>query len=1120
MNGYECLESNYHYILNNDIDLSEYLASSENGWEPIGTYYNRFDSKLNGNGHKVSGLWINTPYEGNVGLFGGVGVSGEIKDIIVEIDDTKGGIKGSSTVGGLVGYNEGIISNSQVTGNVSGEFSIGGLIGHNNGIISNSHATGSVTGDESVGGLTGRNTSDGSINSSHATGSVTGNEYVGGLVGENGGGTISNSYATGSVEGTNNVGGLVGINGDEWNYPSSKIYESYATGSVEGNYNVGGLVGINLDNCQINNSYATGSVSGEFGIGGLVGMNVSEINNSYATGSVSGEFGIGGLVGDDGNAGTTNYSYYDSEITELNDEGKGEGKTTADMKKKDTYIDWDFNNIWAITNTENNGYPILKWQPYKINLENANVSSIPSQTYTGSKIEPAFTVTLDGTLLTKDIDYIVSHYDNNINVGTAKITIDGIGNYLGSIEAYFEIIAKTITITGITASSKEYDGNTTADVAGIAAVNDVIDGDKVFVINGTASFANKNVGIGKTVTFVNFTLGGADAGNYELSAQPSGTANITAKPVTITGLTANNKVYDGNTNATFTGTAAVSGKISSDAVTITNGTAKFNDKNVGDNKTVIFTGFSISGTDAGNYTLSQPSGTANITTPKSVTITGVTVANKVYDGTDIATITGTTISGVIGSDNVTVINGNATFSSKRVNTGKQVTFTNFALDGKDAGNYTLSAQPTRITTGVITAKSVTITATANNKVYDGKTDATIGTSTINGKIDGDAVTVANGSASFDNANVGTDKTVTFTGFTLEGTDAGNYTLSAQPANAVANITPSSSSSSSAKSSSSVAPSSSSSSAKSSSSVAPSSSSSSAKSSSSVAPSSSSSSAKSSSSSSAKSSSSVAPSSSSSSAKSSSSVAPSSSSVAPSSSSSSAKSSSSIAPSSSSSVASSSSSAKSSSSVAPSSSSSVASSSSSAKSSSSSTAQPPPVVADKCGTSTINYEKQFCHNDKVYSLCNGSEYDPESERCSGGALQYKCGKSSWYNDEKQFCWEDEKGGKVYSLCGGSSYDPETEKCQSGAVVSKTTPILPPQVASLGNILVHTTTNTILLSNLPQGAKVEVYNIQGKLVFTSGKSSNLENRGSDNLRIGVQTGVYIVKINSQTLRIAVK
>jgi len=136
----------------------------------------------------------------------------------------------------------------------------------------------------------------------------------------------------------------------------------------------------------------------------------------------------------------------------------------------------------------------------------------------------------------------------------------------------------------------------------------------------------------------------------------------------------------------------------------------------------------------------------------------------------------------------------------------------------------------------IAPKPVTITASANDKVYDGNKSATIKeTQIISGVIGNDDLTVKQGTASFDSPTVG-ERTVTFSDFGIEGADASNYTLSAQPTSVTANITPSSSSSSSvAPSSSSVAPSSSS--------VAPSSSSSSAKSSSSVAPSSSSSSAK-------------------------------------------------------------------------------------------------------------------------------------------------------------------------------------------------------------------------------------------------------------------------------------
>jgi hypothetical protein len=218
----ECLRiSRNNYVLNNDIDLTEYLQGEGNnggaGWKPIGTFRNGFYGKLNGNGHKVSGLWINRPTEIVVGLFGKV--SKEISNINVEIDYfLGGGVRGSSTVGGLAGYNDGIISNSYVAGNVSGEYGIGGLVGESNGTISNSYATGNVWGSELVGGLAGINFDK--INGSHATGKVIGNlKNVGGLVGYNNvDGSINESYATGSILGGHcgcGVGGLVGNNKGE-----------------------------------------------------------------------------------------------------------------------------------------------------------------------------------------------------------------------------------------------------------------------------------------------------------------------------------------------------------------------------------------------------------------------------------------------------------------------------------------------------------------------------------------------------------------------------------------------------------------------------------------------------------------------------------------------------------------------------------------------------------------------------------------------------------------------------------------------------------------------------------------------------------------------------------------
>jgi formylglycine-generating enzyme required for sulfatase activity len=95
--------------------------------------------------------------------------------------------------------------------------------------------------------------------------------------------------------------------------------------------------------------------------------------------------------------------------------------------------------------------------------------------------------------------------------------------------------------------------------------------------------------------------------NYTLTVDP--------KPVTITGLSAANKVYDGTTTATVSGTAVISGLVGGDAVTVSAGTAAFTDASVGNGKTVVFSGYSLGGADAGNYSLrAQPANvTANIT---------------------------------------------------------------------------------------------------------------------------------------------------------------------------------------------------------------------------------------------------------------------------------------------------------------------------------------------------------------------------------------------------------------------------------------------------------------------------------------------------------------------------
>ena len=368
---------------------------------------------------------------------------------------------------------------------------------------------------------------------------------------------------------------------------------------------------------------------------------------------------------------------------------------------------------------------------------------------------------------------------------TSNCTLSGAqaGNYrlIQPLELSANISTKALAITRLTADNKEYDGNTTAILNTTNAVlSGVVSGDAVSLnkVNATGTFADKNVGGGKTVTTSGFTISGSNAGNYTL-AQPTITANITAKSLTITGVTANEKVYDGTTTGTLDKESAVlSAIVSGDDVTlnISNAVGTFASTDAGSNIAVTASGFSISGEDAGNYNLIQPTGlTANITR-NPLTISGVIAIGKVYDGTatailDIADIA---LEGIIQGDNVNLnsIGASASFADKNVGDNKIVTAVGFTLGGPiaDRDNYTL-LQPTGLSAD-ITARPLMVTATCIDKVYDGNTTA--GVSLSDNRVVLDELSLTYTEATFADKNVGIAKIVSVTGIVLTGTDAANY----------------------------------------------------------------------------------------------------------------------------------------------------------------------------------------------------------------------------------------------------------------------------------------------------------------------------------------------------------
>ena len=108
------------------------------------------------------------------------------------------------------------------------------------------------------------------------------------------------------------------------------------------------------------------------------------------------------------------------------------------------------------------------------------------------------------------------------------------------------------------------------------------------------------------------------------------------------------------------------------------------------------------------------------------------------------------------------------FDNANVGTGKTVTITS-SYGGADVNNYTITDQAS--TTADVTAKALTATASAANKVYDATNSATT-TLILSGLVGTETLTTSN-TSTFNNKNVGTGKTVTVNSITLaDGTNGG------------------------------------------------------------------------------------------------------------------------------------------------------------------------------------------------------------------------------------------------------------------------------------------------------------------------------------------------------------
>ncbi len=294
------------------------------GWQPIGTITNNdcsdsasncFSSIFEGNGYSIANLRINRGTINEVGLF--AVNTGTIRNLRLSAIE----VTGNTSVGGLVGRNEGQLINVYV---IEGK-----VVGQN----------------DVIGLLTGQNMPGSSVINSYVYGTVTGMRWVGGICGANRG-EIINSYAVANVSAEQHAGGLVGEN-------QAPISNSYVAGSVsisERGQAVGGLVGTLWVGGSVKNSYST-----------------AEVKVTFDIQSDNDERSIGGLIGRRHSSQAVTNSYWDTDTSgQMNSPGGGIAKTKAELQMPtapgtmvgDVYYTWDTGD-WDFGGSKE--YPVLRY---------------------------------------------------------------------------------------------------------------------------------------------------------------------------------------------------------------------------------------------------------------------------------------------------------------------------------------------------------------------------------------------------------------------------------------------------------------------------------------------------------------------------------------------------------------------------------------------------------------------------------------------------------------------------------------------------------------------------------------------------------------------------------------
>ena len=296
----------------------------------------------------------------------------------------------------------------------------------------------------------------------------------------------------------------------------------------------------------------------------------------------------------------------------------------------------------------------------------ATTKSEPIKDYDGRMMLPSIGVKLSGVVAGDDVSSSFSGYFNDQNAGTNKeYTIESLrlsGNDSGgyslsktSIVKNDGVINKILLEIKSNASSKIYDGKVNSIFS--ETYTGFVEGESKDNLNGSATYTGEGVTNTNVGTY-NYSVKGYSSQNYTISYQP-GTLTITKAPITVNGIVANDKVYDGTTNATInTSYMLIDNLVEGDIIKVKSSTAKFTTTDAGQSKTVELS-TEFEGSSISNYLITQQaSTTAQII--KAPLIVSVNTVSTPYLGVPYQNFT-VSYNGFVNGEDENVLDGEIKF---------------------------------------------------------------------------------------------------------------------------------------------------------------------------------------------------------------------------------------------------------------------------------------------------------------------------------------------------------------------------------------------------------------------------------------------------------------------------